>query len=340
MIAAVDGANATQSSAFPSLLSPLTSIPMHSLPRYFVDNRLENDLYSILLQRKLRLPVFPSSAPPTCRYCSRQCDLFSDHLFSCKFLKTPLHNAIQNTMYTLLSTLALMVGLARSKFDVLLEPTNLLPQHPLCRLADIAINLQAPTAAKSTILAIDITITSVLPHLPSQPQLNNPLDIPEAHLRSIRSIRSKLSGHTHGFLSNQEVITAINRKNITLLPFTVDHLGGLGFFSYSLLFGKDSPFPRLPLPNFTADRLPHPEAFSAYQTLLNGTAGFLQKTNKAWEDSPCRRLRFGSTYHTSSPQECALQCLVLYICPHHSEITSSGRTILYCISVEDQLPYQ
>jgi hypothetical protein len=92
---------------------------------------------------------------------------------------------------TLLSTLAPLSGLTRSKFDVLLEPTNLLPQHPLRCPADIAVNLKTPTTAKSTILAIDVTVTSVPPHLPSQPQLNNPLNIPEAHLRSIRS---KLSG--------------------------------------------------------------------------------------------------------------------------------------------------
>jgi hypothetical protein len=310
MIIAIDNAEPAQIAAFPSLLSPLTSIPMHSLPRRFPDNRLQNEIYTVLIQRKLRLPIFSTPEPPSCRYCSRQCDPFGDHLFSCKFLKTPLHNAIRNTMYTLLATLGPLSGLARSKFDVLLEPTNLLPQHPLRRPADIAVNLKSPTMAKSSVLAIDVTVTPVPPHLPSQPQLTNPINLSEAHLRSIRS---KLSGRTHGALSNQDVIAAINRENITLLPFTVDHLGGIGFFSHSFLFGKDPPFPKPPPPNFTVDNLPHLEAFSAYQALVQGPSGFLYKANKAWEDSQYRRLRFGATYHTSSPQQWALQCLALNI---------------------------
>jgi hypothetical protein len=162
----------------------------------------------------VRLPIFPAT-PPACRYCSRQCDQYWDHLFSCKFSKTPLHNAIQNTMYILLSTLAPLSGLVHNKFDILLEPTNLLlPMHPLRRPVDIAITLKSPTNSKSTLLAINVsTITPVPPHLHSQPQLTNTSNILEAHLSSIRG---KLSGQTHGTLSNQDVITAINQEHITL----------------------------------------------------------------------------------------------------------------------------
>jgi hypothetical protein len=307
MIIAIDNATPAESSAFPSLLSPLTSIPLHSLPRRFSDNRFDNKLYTVLLQRKLRLPIFHQT-PPLCRHCSRQCDQYGDHLFSCKYSKTPLHNAIRNTMYTLLATLAPLSGLVHNKFDILLEPTNLLPAHPLRRPADIAINLKSPTNSNSTLLALDVTVTPVPPHLPSQPQLTNPPNIPEAHLRSIKG---KLSGRTHGNLSNQDVIAAINKENITLLPFTVDHLGGLGFFSHSLLFGKNPPFPQPMPPTFTADQFPHPEAFTAYQSLLNAPTAFLHNANKAWEESHYRRLRFGSTYHSSTPQQWALQCLAL-----------------------------
>jgi hypothetical protein len=181
---------------------------------------------------------------------------------------------MQNTVYTLLSTLAPLSGLIQSKFDILLEPTSLLPQHPLHHPV-VAVKLKAPTKAKSSILALDIIIAPVPPHLPSQPQLNNPTSIPEAHLYSIRS---KLCGCTHGSHSNQQVIAAINRENITILPFTVDHLGGIGYFSHLLLFGAK--------PNLSEDRFPHPAAFSACQTLLHSPSGFLQKANKAWEVSP------------------------------------------------------
>jgi hypothetical protein len=45
----------------PSLLSPMTSIPLHSLPRSFADHRFSADNYRLLLCRKLRLPIIPPS---------------------------------------------------------------------------------------------------------------------------------------------------------------------------------------------------------------------------------------------------------------------------------------
>jgi hypothetical protein len=310
MILAIQEADPAQTLAFPSLLSPLTSIPMHSLPRRFPDNRLANNLYTTLFQRKLRLPIFSLDLLPPCRHCTKTCDAYGDHLFSCRYSKTPLHNAVRNTLFTLLSTLAPLAGLVNSKFDILLEPTDLLPQHPLRRPADVAVRLKSPTKAQSSTLALDVTITPVPSHLPSQSPSNQPTNLLEAHLVSIRA---KLSGRTHGTLTNRDVIAAINRENITLLPFTVDHLGGLGFFAHTFLFSKNPPFAQPPPPNLSEDRLPHPEAFQALQTLRKSPPGFLYQANHAWQESKYRRLRFGSTYHTASPQQWALQCLSLNI---------------------------
>ena len=41
----------------PSLLSSLTSISLHNLPQSKPSNRLHNELFTLLIQRKLRVPI-------------------------------------------------------------------------------------------------------------------------------------------------------------------------------------------------------------------------------------------------------------------------------------------
>ena len=297
--------------ALPSLLSTTTSLALHSISRRHPDGRLPNDMYTLLFQRKHRLPIFPiCRPPPACRHCHKLCDHYGDHLFSCKYSKTPLHNAIRNTLHTILATVGPIAGIIHSKFDTLMEPTNLIPQFPLRRPADIALRLKSPTAALSTTLAIDVTITPVPAHLRSQPTPSQPSNLHEAHLRSIRS---KLTGRTHSSVSNSAIIQAINTNDITLLPFTVDHLGGLGYFSHRLFFDTPAPpFPLPPPPNFQPTHFPHPHAYRAYSNLLQSTPGILSQANHEWSQlRPVRPARFGQTHHTTTPQQWALQCFSL-----------------------------
>jgi hypothetical protein len=218
--------------------------------------------------------------------------------------------AIRNTLHTIIATLGPLAGTIHSKFDTLMEPTNLLPQFPLRRPADIALRLKSPTASKSSTLAIDVTIAPVPAHLRSQPTPSQPSNLHEAHLRSIRS---KLTGRTHSSVSNSSIINAINTNNIALLPFTVDHLGGLGYFSHRLLFAEQfPPFPVPPPPNFQTKHFPHLHAFRAYSNLLQSTPGILSQANREWALLH-RGLppRFGQTHHTTTPQQWALQCFSL-----------------------------
>jgi hypothetical protein len=239
IILAIDQAPDFFQPALPSLLSPTTSLALHSLSRRHPQARLPNDIYTLLFQRKHRLPIFSTAHDaPACRHCKKRCDHYGDHLFSCKFSKTPLHNSIRNTLHTILSTIGPIAGLIHSKFDTLMEPTNLIPQHPLRRPADIALRLKSPTAALATTLAIDVTITPVPAHLRSQPTPSQPSNLHEAHLRSIRS---KLTGRTHNSVSNASIILALNSANITLLPFTVDHTALWG--PYIAHWGPWLPYP-------------------------------------------------------------------------------------------------
>jgi hypothetical protein len=79
---------------FPSLLHPLISLPLHSLPRFHCDNHIPNDIFLLLLlQRKLRLP------PGTCR-AKPVLDNCGDHFFLCtKAPKATFLNKIRNSLF-------------------------------------------------------------------------------------------------------------------------------------------------------------------------------------------------------------------------------------------------
>jgi hypothetical protein len=152
-----------------ALLTDITSLPLCSYNRRFEDNRLDNEVFQVLLQRKLRLP-FP--LPPTpCIHCKKAFDPYGDHLFRCKYSKKTLSDNLRDTVFTLCTNLAPMAGFMHTKHAVSYKTGNLLPDYPGKRPADVGLCLR-PSAIPSNpphpvnFLAIDITTTS-------PPQLDN-----------------------------------------------------------------------------------------------------------------------------------------------------------------------
>ena len=103
----------------PSLLSHLTAVPLRAYNRRFKPNRLSNDTFQLLFQRKLRLPVLPPHLQHTaCRYCNHPLDPYGDHLFQCKYNKKILSDNIRDALFTVCSHLAPMAGFVHSKHSV------------------------------------------------------------------------------------------------------------------------------------------------------------------------------------------------------------------------------
>jgi hypothetical protein len=88
----------------------------------YAKNAVDTSLREGLKVAAKRKPKSESKA-----FCSKTCDAFGNHLFSCSYSKTLLHNAVHNTIFIILSTLATLASLVHSKFDILMEPSNLLP---------------------------------------------------------------------------------------------------------------------------------------------------------------------------------------------------------------------
>lgn len=296
--------------ALPSLLSPLTSLPLASMSRRIPTNRFSNDTFRILLQRKLRVPIFAPSIQHihcTCR-SHPKLDPYGDHLFSCTMAsKTPIHNYMRDTMYHILTKLGPLAKLVRTPTDIQLEPPHLLPHLPTLRPADIGLYLLPDpkyhhNETTEPCAAIDITFTPV-PSFPTPtPSLVPPVTNPLFQVHD-DSAKRKFNVPHAPHLSHQKII---------LIPFTIDHFGGLGHFANRFLFGTHTISPPPP-PPWTPDTFrANPEAYTLFQTSLQQTpSGIFPRATHHWTHGALDSTRFGTTYHTFTPTQWATQVMAL-----------------------------
>ena len=108
-------------------------------------------------------------------------------------------------------------------------------------------------------------------------------------------------------------MSAITDNRATLLPFTVDHLGGLGPMALSFLFDQDtSPLPFPPPLQHDTLAFNNQASSTAYLNALNSPVALASKASSAWKQLyPTHR--FGKTYHTHTPSQWALQALSLNV---------------------------
>ena len=138
--------------ALPALLTHLTSLPLCSYNRRFPHNRLDNEVFTVMLQRKLRLPVIPPIlAQQPCHHCHHPLDIYGDHLFRCYYSKKVLSDNIRDTLYTICTNLAPLAGLVHSHHSVSCETGGLLPTHPTKRPADVGLALKPSARPHGTL---------------------------------------------------------------------------------------------------------------------------------------------------------------------------------------------
>jgi hypothetical protein len=111
---------------------------------------------------------------------------------------------------------------------------------------------------------------------------------------------------------------ALHTHNIILLPFTIDHLGGLGSFATTFLFG-DLASAIIPAagkpPIWTPQSFPkNPDAYLLFhRTIDHCPTNLLHSATHHWNSGAQIKRPFGSTYHTATPSLWAIQTLGLTI---------------------------
>jgi hypothetical protein len=300
----------------PSLRSPYISIALTSLPLGLAAYRTPARLWTLGLQRKLRIPLLP--APLPCR-CGGTVDIHCDHFFSCtKCSKTNLHNRIRDSMFLVLSHLAPLAHIASTSADVSCETSGLVPAFPTIRPADVAIRL-IPGALSQPIshLLLDVTI---LPTPPTS-SLYPPLAVSDdPFLTSVvqhheLGENKKFLGRPHRTRSPDAVTAAILHQRYCLVPCTVDPGGQFGPFTSSLLWSsKRHPAAILPLSTNRSTRglpplrIPANAAASlASASLLN--LGILPKADHGWRETHGPNLWFTRDWSATLPSHWAQQVL-------------------------------
>jgi hypothetical protein len=125
-----------------------------------------------------------------------------------------------------------------------MEPMGLIPDAPTTkRPTDIMIRPSPPTKHTNDPTAklhlIDVTITHT-PPLETPPGFNeNLIDLENlasiANRSHLKSIRDKYQGRTTSSATQLDAIATIVEQNYALIPFTIDHLGRLGFTAHKFL---------------------------------------------------------------------------------------------------------
>ena len=274
--------------------------------------RLKPYPYRIMLSRKLRLPLL-TDTPPDCRWCGKSIDPHGDHLFSCRFNKIHAHDSIRDTLCVILKQLGPLSGITNSSNDVQLEPEGLLPEHPAIRPADVLLTLASPTANGTKQIAIDVSLCSVSQStLQRLRRSRHPKTLLDAHRRR-EFEKWNATGAAWPYPRDQVLLNLESRK-IALVPFTIDHLGGIGSMAHQLLFQpSQAPFPApLPTPaNYLSSALFPP----IHQRARNIQPHILTQATHHWKaDNP-----IGTTHHSRSPVQWAMQVLSLNLTRAHAK---------------------
>jgi hypothetical protein len=310
----------------PQLLNKTTSFPFHSLSRRQKDHRISPSTYAMSLKRKLRLPIIdPIPGSLQCP-CGATPDIYGDHFFHCKSApghKTALHNKMRDTLLYIFRTLGPLTGWTNHEYDVSCEPTQLLPLYPGNRPADVGIALQPQASPAHTLphtyLAIDVTITPA-PILPPSDTPVNPYNQYAEQAQKVHwtATREKFQGRRHGPTAN------LNQVNLTLIPFTIDPFGSLGFFANRLLYDPppDKP-PWKKSDDFTSDA-----AYQAFSKSITSPHSFLSIANSKYDAiTP-----FGHTHSTRTPEQWATQIIGLNF------VTGSAHFLLRAVAATVPAP--
>lgn len=297
---------------FQSLTSTLTSIPIGSMSRQNKDHRIPSDLFRIAIQRKLRLPVLPPELiGAKCNKCNTTLDPHGDHFFTCRHHKSAISNTIRDSLTHVCRILGPLSGFTNSSQSVTRETSQLLPNALSRRPADVGMHLQPTYLPRQSshapsFLAIDVTVPS-----PPSSSRDAPLSSAVTVITQHRE-KEKEKFRVRSSNDRNNVLNDLVNQNILFIPFSVDHLGGLGPLAHRLLFGpndtKAPPWSYVTSsnPDLRSIRLKN-RAYGEHAAL-----SLLPRADAAWEANNPNK-RYGRSYHTQTPSQWATQFLGLNI---------------------------
>jgi len=219
---------------FPSMMSSLTSTPMGAVTRTDNSNHFKPDEFRIYLQRKLRLPLWPTHYKCL---CGSTIDKYGDHYLTCRSVsKIDLHNRMRDAVYSITSQICPIISDVTSR-DIHLETPHLIDQAPLMRPGDVVIKHPISTAADPHSLSmVDITIIPPPTVNTTPASFEEAMKMSNAHHTKYEYNKFRLKDNKHSHVTADHIAQEMTQKRYRLLPFTIDHLGRIGPLAEEFLY--------------------------------------------------------------------------------------------------------
>ena len=237
------------------MLTPRMSAALVDCPRIVPTNRRKNEEWGVMLKRKLRLPLWPSSAVPVC-FCGKRMDRFGDHCLQCTHhCKTPLHNKIRDGLWSLFKRLFPLVHFCDSETSVQRETPRLIGQLPGLRPFDVSVVFDHMMDGHSWNtplyqLGFDVTVIGSVPL--ATPDSSTVARKAEIDLRLREGEKKKFARPAHCdaetgvCMTGDEIVGEIISHNKALLPVAISPHGRVGSLFNRFLYGTDPlPPPKL-----------------------------------------------------------------------------------------------
>jgi hypothetical protein len=243
--------------------------------------------------------------------CGSTIDHFGDHFFTCRRSKSKTHNFLRDALTHAVRILGPLARFTDSPESVTRETLQLLPHALRHQPADVGMHLQpsyllrqSPQAAR--FLAIDVNV-------PSPPSSSHDAPFTAETATSKHHEAEKVKFRRRYDESRIASLNNLVTQNILLLPFIVDHLGGLGPLAHRFLYGVDSD--RAPAPTLPRRSEMNPCCLTLFNRAYGplGAVNLLGRADEQWlAKNPDERYS-PSYHHTSLPSQWATQFLGLNI---------------------------
>ena len=262
-----------------------------------------------------------------CPKCQTHIDAHGDHIYHCPkyaFPRDIVHDSFRDAFFCVLDCLAPLANFTAHADEVLHEPSNLLPEQPHLRPADVALSHESQsnphfrltlfdvsTATRPIDTSLPLDDTRVTPNLTTEQvtKLHEHAENKKIHGPNRPATRYPLVG--------EQLILTLNNRKLLLRPLTIDPYGQFGPLVYQTLYGTSGPHHPHDANQRHRTGLGHAAAKHMLEQNFHSAApsALLPKADKQWKSNLADAGKHHSThwftgsYHAQLPSQWAEQVL-------------------------------
>jgi len=322
---------------FTDILHPNLAQGLLDMPRLDENNRLDNQIFSIMLKRKLRIPLYNTNEQLICPKCKQHFDVYGDHLFKCLKCvkhKKNTHNKWRDDVEKhVMKDILPLVQLIDKPSETENEKEKCIPSLRNTKIKPFDLSFRVnknigETYYKSPLQRIGFDITM------SQPSNEPPnSDITRAQIKSIKlqllecemgKFNRKEGGTnptTKVTLSGDQIIQELTNSHQALLPWSISPYGMFGDIASRFWYGNDAV-------NLSSN-LNKRGAKSAAKLAVssNVPCGILQRANKIWQHRHPGDF-FGRSYKSQTPMIYTRQVFGRLTCLYNGQHIIDGMSTI------------